>query len=86
MFDMELMLLEFIIKCSQTCNMDRAEELLREMEEEGITAPISIYHTMMDGYTITRNEEKCLLIFDRLKVRMCLKLLRVDVKSCISDL
>nr|GMD52783.1 pentatricopeptide repeat-containing protein At5g04810, chloroplastic [Ipomoea batatas] len=52
----------------QSCNMDRAEELLREMEEEGIAAPISIFHTMMDGYTITRNEEKCLLMFDRLKI------------------
>ncbi|XP_021895911.1 pentatricopeptide repeat-containing protein At5g04810, chloroplastic-like [Carica papaya] len=52
----------------QTCNMDRAEALVREMEEEGIDAPIDIYHTMMDGYTMVGNEEKCLIVFHRLKV------------------
>lgn len=54
--------------CSQTCNLSRAEALVREMEEEGIDAPIDIYHTMMDGYTMVQNEEKCLMVFDRLKV------------------
>lgn len=49
--------------------MDRAEALVREMEESGIDAPIDIYHTMMDGYTISGNENKCLVVFDRLKVR-----------------
>lgn len=53
---------------SQRCNMDRAESLVREMEEEGIDVPIDIYHTMMDGYTIIGNEEKCLVVFERLKV------------------
>lgn len=48
--------------------MDRAEELVRQMEEEGIDAPINLYHTMMDGYTEVRNEEKCLVVFERLKV------------------
>lgn len=48
--------------------MDRAEALVREMEESGIDAPIDIYHTMMDGYTISGNENKCLVVFDRLKV------------------
>lgn len=47
--------------------MDRAEELVREMEEEGIDAPIDIYHIMMDGYTSIGNEDKCLIVFDRLK-------------------
>lgn len=55
-------------KCSQTRNLDRAEALVREMEEEGIDAPIGIYHTMMDGYTMIQNEEKCLMVFDRLRV------------------
>lgn len=50
--------------------MDRAEKLVREMEEEGIDAPIDIYHTMMDGYTMIGNEEKCLIVFDRLKVKV----------------
>lgn len=49
--------------------MDRAEELVREMEEEGIDAPINLYHTMMDGYTEVHNEEKCLVVFERLKVQ-----------------
>ena len=53
---------------SQTCNMDRAEALVREMEEQGIDAPIDIYHTMMDGYTMIGNEDKCLIVFERLKV------------------
>jgi len=48
--------------------MDRAEALVREMEVQGIDAPIDIYHTMMDGYTMIGNEEKCLIVFDRLKV------------------
>ncbi|KAL0008103.1 hypothetical protein SO802_009605 [Lithocarpus litseifolius] len=51
----------------QTCNMDRAEALVREMEESGIDAPIDMYHTMMDGYTIVGNENKCLVVFERLK-------------------
>ncbi|XP_073098626.1 uncharacterized protein [Elaeis guineensis] len=51
----------------QTGNMARAEDLVREMEEEGIDAPIDLYHTMMDGYTNIRNEEKCLIVFERLK-------------------
>ena len=49
--------------------MDRAEELVREMEEAGIDAPIDIYHTMMDGYTMIGDEDKCLVVFDRLKVK-----------------
>lgn len=48
--------------------MDRAEALVREMEEEGIDAPIDIYHTMMDGYTMVGNENKCIVVFERLKV------------------
>lgn len=48
--------------------MDRAEALVREMEEEGIDAPIEIYHTMMDGYTMISDEDKCLVVFERLKV------------------
>lgn len=48
--------------------MDQAEVLVREMEEEGIDAPIKIYHTMMDGYTMIGDEDKCLLVFRRLKV------------------
>ncbi|KAK1401802.1 hypothetical protein POM88_001407 [Heracleum sosnowskyi] len=51
----------------QRCNMERAESLVREMEEEGIEVPIDIYHTMMDGYTIIGNEEKCLVVFERLQ-------------------
>ncbi|KAF4354084.1 hypothetical protein F8388_002484 [Cannabis sativa] len=51
----------------QTHNMDRAEALVREMEEAGIDASIDIYHTMMDGYTMNGNEDKCLVVFDRLK-------------------
>lgn len=53
---------------SQTCNMERAEALVREMEEEGIDAPIAIYHTMMDGYTMVADEKKGLIVFKRLKV------------------
>ncbi|KAL5976477.1 hypothetical protein ACLOJK_020810 [Asimina triloba] len=56
----------------QAGNMDRAEELVRELEEVGIDAPIILYHTMMDGYTEVRNEEKCLIVFERLKVIMML--------------
>lgn len=48
--------------------MDRAEGLVREMEEQGIDAPIDVYHTMMDGYTMIGDEEKCLIVFERLKV------------------
>lgn len=48
--------------------MAQAEDLVREMEEEGIDAPIDLFHTMMVGYTNTRNEEKCLIVFERLKV------------------
>lgn len=65
---MGCVLVLFCYKFSQTCNMDRAEALVREMEEEGIDAPIDIYHTMMDGYTIIGNEEKCLIVFNRLQV------------------
>lgn len=62
-----------IIRCichnfSQTRNLNRAEALVREMEEEGIDAPIDIYHTMMDGYTMILKEEKCVMVFGRLKV------------------
>lgn len=49
--------------------MDRAEALVRQMEEEGIDAPIDIYHTMMDGYTMIGDEDKCLLVFERFKVQ-----------------
>lgn len=52
--------------------MERAETLVREMEEEGIDATIDIYHTMMDGYTMIGNEDKCVVVFERLKVRACL--------------
>ena len=48
--------------------MNRAEGLVREMEEQGIDAPIDLYHTMMDGYTNIKDEEKCLIVFERLKV------------------
>lgn len=48
--------------------MDRAEDLVREMEEEGIDASIDIYHTMMDGYTNISDEEKCIIVFKRLEV------------------
>lgn len=48
--------------------MERAETLVREMEEAGIDASIGIYHTMMDGYTMIGNEDKCLVVFARLKV------------------
>lgn len=63
----------FLLKYSQTCNMDRAEALVREMEEAGIDAPIDIYHTMMDGYTMVGDEDKCLIVFERLKVQDQLK-------------
>lgn len=53
---------------SQAGNMGRAEELVREMEENGIDAPIDAYHSMMHGYTNIQNEEKCLIVFERLKV------------------
>ena len=49
--------------------MDRAEELVREMEEDGIDAPIDAYHSMMHGYTIIQDEKKCLIVFERLKVK-----------------
>ncbi|CAN0910624.1 Pentatricopeptide repeat-containing protein At5g04810, chloroplastic [Linum grandiflorum] len=52
----------------QTYNMDKAEALVRDMEEEGIYAPMDIYHTMMDGYTMIGDEETCLVVFQRLKV------------------
>lgn len=55
---------------SQSHRMDRALVLVREMEEQGIDAPIDIYHTMMDGYTMEGNEEKCLVVFERLKVNL----------------
>ena len=48
--------------------MDKAEALVKDMEEEGIDAPMDIYHTMMDGYTMVGNEEMCLVVFQRLKV------------------
>lgn len=48
--------------------MTRAEDLVREMEEQGIDASIDLYHTMMDGYTNIKDEEKCLIVFERLKV------------------
>ncbi|CAI9091390.1 OLC1v1026411C2 [Oldenlandia corymbosa var. corymbosa] len=51
----------------QSGDMERAEALVREMEEDGIDAPIGIYHTMMDGYTMIGNEHKCLTVFERLK-------------------
>ena len=54
--------------CSQSGNMDRAEELVREMEADGIDAPIDVYHSMMHGYTIVQDEKKCLVVFERLKV------------------
>ena len=53
--------------------MDKAEALVREMEEEGIDAPIDIYHTMMDGYTMVGDEDKCLLVFERFKVQCLCK-------------
>lgn len=55
-------------KYSQKCNLSRAEVLVREMEEQGIDASIDIYHTMMDGYTMVQNEEKCIMVFHRLMV------------------
>ncbi|KAF8395440.1 hypothetical protein HHK36_019386 [Tetracentron sinense] len=62
----EVLFWSLVVLC-QTCNMDRAEALVREMEEEGIDAPIGIYHTMMDGYTNIGDEDKCLIVFERLK-------------------
>lgn len=53
---------------SQAFNMERAEALVREMEEEGIDATRDIYHMMMDGYTMIKEEDKCLVVFKRLKV------------------
>lgn len=53
---------------SQAFNMEAAEALVREMEEEGIDATMDIYHTMMDGYTMIKNEDKCLIVYKRLKV------------------
>lgn len=53
--------------------MERAEALVREMEEEGIDAPIAIYHTMMDGYTMVADEKKGLIVFKRLKVIICFR-------------
>ncbi|KAL1546089.1 pentatricopeptide repeat-containing protein, chloroplastic-like protein [Salvia divinorum] len=35
--------------------------------EQGIDTSVDIYHTMMDGYTMVHNEEKCLMVFHRLK-------------------
>ena len=58
--------------------MDRAEELVRDMEKEGIDAPIDIYHIMMDGYTSIGNEDKCLILFDRLKAS-------IIQDNCIDD-
>lgn len=55
-------------ECSQKRNLIRSEALVREMEEQGIDASIDIYHTMMDGYAMVQNEEKCLMVFYRLKV------------------
>ncbi|KAK2999810.1 hypothetical protein RJ639_024260 [Escallonia herrerae] len=67
----------------QTYNMERAEALVREMEEEGIDAPIDTYHTMMDGYTMIGNEDKCLLVFDRFKTGKVSKALEVsDMMKC----
>ena len=43
--------------------------LVREMEADGIDAPIDVYHSMMHGYTIVQDEKKCLIVFERLKVR-----------------
>ena len=48
--------------------MDRAEELVHEMEEDGIDAPIDVYHSMMHGYTVVHDENKCLIVVERLKV------------------
>lgn len=62
--------------------MDRAEALVRDMEEAGIDAPIDIYHTMMDGYTIMGNEDKCLIVFERLKVQASIKVFSLS-KLCI---
>lgn len=61
--------------------MARAEDLVREMEEEGTDAPIDLYHTMMDGYTNILNEEKCLIVFERLKVHLKL----ISILSCNFD-
>ncbi|KAG6491507.1 hypothetical protein ZIOFF_046439 [Zingiber officinale] len=52
----------------QSDNMSQAEVLVREMEEQGMDVSINIYHTMMDGYTNIRDEKKCLIVVDRLKV------------------
>lgn len=52
--------------------MERAEALVREMEEEGIDATRDIYHMMMDGYTMIKEEDKCRVVFKRLKVRLLL--------------
>lgn len=62
-------------KCSKKGDLDRAEALVREMEVEGIDAPINLYHSMMDGYTKVGEEEKCLTVFKRLKVCLATKFL-----------
>lgn len=62
--------------------MDRAEALVREMEEEGIDAPIDIYHTMMDGYTMKGDEERCLVVFERLKVHDYLVIVQPFLLIC----
>jgi len=36
-------------------NMERAEALVRELEEDGFEVPLDLYHTMMDGYTTARD-------------------------------
>jgi pentatricopeptide repeat protein len=53
---------------SKVGNMERAEALVRELEEDGFEVPLDLYHTMMDGYTTVRDELKCLTVFQRLKV------------------
>ena len=59
--------------------MDRAEALVKEMEEEGIDAPIDIYHTMMDGYTMVGDENKRVLVFERFKLECLCKVIIVCI-------
>jgi pentatricopeptide repeat protein len=63
-----LRILKYVHFCSQSGNMDRVEELVRQMEEGGIDSPIDVYHSMMHGYTIIQDEKRCLIVFERLKV------------------
>eukprot|EP00252_Welwitschia_mirabilis_P004067 TRINITY_DN1423_c0_g1_i3.p1 TRINITY_DN1423_c0_g1~~TRINITY_DN1423_c0_g1_i3.p1 ORF type:complete len:901 (+),score=161.52 TRINITY_DN1423_c0_g1_i3:50-2752(+) len=58
-------------------NMERAELLVRQMEEEGIQAPLNLYHVMMDGYANIMDESKCIAVFERLMLGKLSKALAI---------